>query len=145
MGPAGRVLGQALEQAGLQRSSTYVTNAVKHFKHEQRGKRRLHKSPNAYEVQQCRWWLDRELALIRPKLVVALGAIAARALMGKTMTLSRHRGRLLYWSEGTAGVLTMHPSAVLRMRDEPARAQALADLIRDLRVARDILKRLKNT
>ena len=95
VGPAGRVLDQALSAVGLDRCTVYVTNAVKHFKHEERGKRRLHKHPNRGEVQQCRWWLDRELALIDPRFVIALGPVAASALMGRTVVLTRERGRRL--------------------------------------------------
>ena len=95
VGPAGRILDLALEKAGLDRRSIYVINAVKHFKHEQRGKRRLHKHPNRDEVEKCRWWLDQELVLVKPRLVIALGALAARALMGRTVILSRERGRVL--------------------------------------------------
>lgn len=140
VGPAGRVLDQALEAIGLDRRSVYVTNAVKHFKHEMRGKRRIHKPPNQGEVSQCRWWLDQELALVEPKLVIALGATAARALMGRTLVLGRERGQLLRWADGRRGLATVHPSAVLRMPDEAARHQALADLIRDLRQALQLVE-----
>lgn len=135
VGPAGLVLDQALEAAGLDRGAVFVTNAVKHFKYEQSGKRRLHKQPNRYEVEQCRWWLDRELALVEPKLVVALGATAARALMRRTVVLKRDRGRLLRWADGRRGLATIHPSAVLRARDSEARHAALASLVSDLREA----------
>jgi uracil-DNA glycosylase len=118
VGPAGQVLDRPLEQAGLTRSAVYITNTVKHFKHEQRGKRRLHKRPNRYDIDQCRWWLDCELAAIEPKLVVALGATAASALMGRAVVLARERGRLLRWRDGRAGLATIHPSAVLRMPDD---------------------------
>jgi uracil-DNA glycosylase family protein len=87
VGPAGRILDDALQELKLERRSIYVTNAVKHFKHEQRGKRRIYKHPNRSELEQCRWWLDRELVLINPKLVIALGAVAAGALMGRTLSL----------------------------------------------------------
>jgi DNA polymerase len=133
VGPAGRVLDRALEAAGLDRASVYITNTVKHFKHEARGKRRLHKRPNQYEIEQCRWWLDRELQLVRPALVIALGATAAHALAGRAITLARDRGRLLSFPNGLQGMVTMHPSAILRMPDENARAAALAELIDDLR------------
>lgn len=139
VGPAGRVLDRALQQVGLDRGSVYLTNAVKHFKHEQRGKRRLHKHPNRAEIEQCRWWLDRELAMIEPELVVGLGAIAASALMGRAVTLSRERGRLLRWPDGHAGLATIHPSAVLRMPDEASRAKAFEGLVGDLRVAAEMI------
>lgn len=135
VGPAGRVLDQALTEAGLDRSETYVTNAVKHFKHEQRGKRRLHKKPNRGEVQQCRWWLDKELALVQPKLVVALGATAAAELMQRTVVLARERGRALPFAGGIPALVTMHPSAILRMQDEAEKTQAFADLVADLKQA----------
>ena len=135
VGPAGRILDLALEKAGLDRRSIYVTNAVKHFKHEQRGKRRLHKRTNRDEVEKCRWWLDQELVLVEPRLIVALGALAARALMGRTVILSRERGRLLRWANGRRGLATIHPSAVLRMPDEASRQSALSSLVRDFRQA----------
>lgn len=133
VGPAGKVLDNALEKVGLERDAIYVTNAVKHFKHEERGKRRLHKRPDRYEVEQCRWWLDKELALVDPLLVVALGRIAASALMGRTVTLTRERGRLLRWRDGRAGLATIHPSAVLRMRDDAQRSAAFGGFVDDLR------------
>jgi uracil-DNA glycosylase family protein len=135
VGPAGRILDLALEKAGLDRRSIYVTNAVKHFKYEQRGKRRLHKHPNRDAVEKCRWWLDQELVLVKPRLVIALGALAARALMGRTVILSRERGRLLHWANGRQGLATIHPSAVLRMPDEASRQSALSSLVRDFRQA----------
>jgi len=139
VGPAGRILDLALEEVGLNRRSIYVTNAVKHFKHEQRGKRRIHKHPNREEVKQCRWWLDQELELVKPKLVVALGAVAASALSGRTVVLMRQRGRLLHWAGGCRGLATIHPSAVLRMPDEASRHSALAGLVSDFREARRLL------
>jgi DNA polymerase len=135
VGPAGRILDLALEKAGLDRRSIYVTNAVKHFKHEQRGKRRLHKHPNRDEVEKCRWWLDQELVLVKPRLVIALGALAARALMGRTVILSHERGRLLHWANGRQGLATIHPSAVLRMPDDASRQSALSSLVSDFRQA----------
>jgi uracil-DNA glycosylase len=142
VGPAGHVLDRALNEAGLHRSAVYITNAVKHFKHEQRGKRRLHKRPNHYEIEQCRWWLDREFAAIEPKLVIALGATAASALMGRAVVLARERGRLLRWRDGRAGLATIHPSAVLRMPDESARTEALEGFAHDLRLALTLVKSL---
>ncbi len=131
IGPAGRVLDKALAEAGIDRERVYVTNAVKHFKHEERGKRRLHKHPNRHEIEQCRWWLDRELAVIEPRFTVALGAVAAAALMGRAVVLAHSRGRLLRWPDGRAGFATIHPSAVLRMPDEAARHAAFAGLLAD--------------
>lgn len=135
VGPAGRLLDQALAEAGLPRSATYVTNAVKHFKHEQRGKRRLHKQPNRGEVQACRWWLDQEFTLVRPKLVVALGATAAHEIVHKPIVLARTRGQHLTLDDGRHVMATVHPSAILRMPDDSARHQAFAAFVKDLREA----------
>lgn len=140
VGPAGRMLDAALAEVGLDRGATYVTNAVKHFKYEQRGKRRLHKHPNRGEVQACRWWLDREFALVRPKLVVALGAVAAHAILNRPIVLARTRGRILALPDGCSVVATMHPSAILRMPDETARRQAFVNFVSDLKQAVKIAK-----
>ena len=117
VGPAGQVFDRALADAGLDRARTYVTNAVKHFKFVRRGKRRIHDKPNGGEIQACRWWLQQELALIRPPLIVALGATAARSLFGKVVTISALRGRGHALPEGEAWV-TVHPSFLLRVRDD---------------------------
>ena len=135
VGPAGQMLNRALAEIGLDRGSVYVTNAVKHFKNEPRGKRRLHKRPDSREIQACRWWLDLELDVLKPKFVVALGATAAFALMGRTLVLARERGRLLRWSDGRAGLATIHPSAILRMRGEAERREAFSGFAGDLREA----------
>jgi DNA polymerase len=135
IGPAGRILDLALQKAGLDRHAIYVTNAVKHFKNEQRGKRRLHKRPNLDDVEKCRWWLDKELALVKPRLVIGLGALAAHALMGRKVILSRERGRLLRWADGSPGLATIHPSAVLCVPDDASRHSALLGLATDLRQA----------
>jgi uracil-DNA glycosylase len=135
IGPAGRILDRALQKSGLDRRAIYVTNAVKHFKHEQRGKRRLHKRPNPDEVEKCRWWLDKELALVKPRLVVGLGALAAHALMGRKVIISRVRGRLLHWADGRPGLATIHPSADLRMPDAASRQTAFLGLAKDLQQA----------
>ena len=113
----------------------YVTNVVKHFKYEQRGKRRLHKQPIAAKCDQCRWWLDRELALVQPRLVIALGATAARELMGRPVVLARERGRLVSFADGREGLVTIHPSAILRVPDEDARRQSFAAFVSDLKEA----------
>jgi uracil-DNA glycosylase len=134
VGPAGGVLDAALQEAGLARSQSYVTNVVKHFKWEPQGKRRLHKHPNRYEIEQCRWWLDKELLAVDPKLVVALGAFAASALMRRPVVLRRERGRLLRWADGRDGLATIHPSAVLRAPHGAKRALMLQDFIADLKV-----------
>ncbi|HLH11223.1 MAG TPA: UdgX family uracil-DNA binding protein [Methylovirgula sp.] len=135
VGPAGRILDSALAEVGLDRASAYVTNAVKHFKHEQRGKRRLHKHPNRGEVTACRWWLDRELALVDPKLILALGTTAAHALLNRPIVLGQNRGRVIGLENGRRVMATIHPSAVLRMRDDAARHQAFAEFVADLREA----------
>ena len=132
VGPAGRLLDRALSEAGIERRRIYVTNAVKHFKFEQRGKRRLHKKPNAYEIERCRWWLDQELALIKPSLTVALGATAARALAGRVVTISRLRGGIVTWRDGRRGFATVHPSALLRMPDPADKEREYRHFIRDL-------------
>ncbi|ASG22919.1 UdgX family uracil-DNA binding protein [Nitrospirillum viridazoti] len=138
VGPAGRILDDALAAAGLQRDDLFVTNAVKHFKHEMRGKRRMHQRPNQGEVEACRWWLDRELALVQPAVIVALGATAARSLMGLTVALVREGGKPLAWADGRPGIATYHPSAVLRARDDAARARTYDALVAALRQARDM-------
>jgi uracil-DNA glycosylase family protein len=136
VGPAGRVLDRAIADAGLDRVKIFVTNAVKHFKFEERGKRRLHKRPNVYEVDQCRWWLDQERALVRPDLVVALGVTAARGVLGRTVTLAKVRGEILMQSGGGRVLVTIHPSYLLRIeRDasEVEKADAWRRFVEDLR------------
>jgi uracil-DNA glycosylase family protein len=140
VGPAGRLLDRALKESGLDRSKVFVTNVVKHFKHEQRGKRRIHKLPNRYEVQQCRWWLDREIAIVRPKLVVALGTTAAREIAGRPITISRERGRLIRIDEGCNALATNHPAAILRIREETSRNDAYTAFISDLKLAKRLVK-----
>jgi uracil-DNA glycosylase len=135
VGPAGHILDDALAEAGLDRSRIYVTNAVKHFKHEQRGKRRLHKKPNQNEIEICRWWLERELALVEPKLIVALGATAARSLFSRSIVLSRNRGKLLRFIGNRPGVVTLHPSAILRVPNPAARHQAMSSFTDDIKAA----------
>jgi uracil-DNA glycosylase family protein len=137
VGPAGRVLDEALESAKLDRSSIYLTNAVKHFKHELRGKKRLHKRPNRYEIERCRWWLDKELAIIRPRVVVALGATAAEALLDRPVSIGRERNKVLEFA-GKQALITMHPSAILRMRESADRASAMKLLVRDLKHVREL-------
>ena len=137
VGPAGRVLGQALEEAGIDRRRVFITNAVKHFKFEQRGKRRLHKRPNTYEIDRCRWWIAIEKAIIKPKVVVALGATAARSLLGKSVTISSVRGDILTQSDGTPLVVTIHPSYLLRIDDADDRAREYRRFVEDLRSSRN--------
>jgi DNA polymerase len=118
VGPAGQLFDRALAEAGVDRERTYVTNAVKHFKFVRRGKRRIHDKPNGGEIAACRWWLQQELALVRPPLVVALGATAARSLFGKVVTISSLRGRGHALAEGGEAWVTVHPSFLLRVRDD---------------------------
>jgi DNA polymerase len=120
VGPAGQLLDRALAEAGIDRARIYVTNAVKHFKYEVRGKRRIHQRPNSGEVEACRWWVERELGLLRPRLAVALGATAARALSGHAGSLSSLRGRPLRFRGGLPGLVTVHPSYLLRLPDPAA-------------------------
>jgi DNA polymerase len=133
VGPAGAVFDDALEKAGIDRSTVYVTNAVKHFKFLPRGKRRIHNKPDAGEITACRWWIDHERELIRPEVTVALGATAARSLIGKVVTISKVRGEPLTLADGSECWVTTHPSAILRMPDEEARHEARALMIRDLK------------
>lgn len=134
VGPAGRIFDKALAEAGIPRDRAYITNAVKHFKFAPRGKRRLHKSPNAFEIDRCKWWLDRELALIRPRLTVALGATAARSLAGRPLAIGQNRGRILAFPGGLQGLVTVHPSSLLRVPDPEARHRAYAEFVKDLGV-----------
>ena len=135
VGPAGQMFDRALEQAGIDRARVYVTNAVKHFKFEPRGKRRIHAKPDAGEITACRWWIEQELALIRPKVTVALGATAARSLFGKAMTISAARGRPLALPDSGEAWVTLHPSFLLRLPDEIARHEEFARFVSDLKAA----------
>jgi uracil-DNA glycosylase len=132
-GPAGQLLDRALAAAGIERSQVYVTNAVKHFKFEPRGKRRLHKTPGGREIQACRWWLERELALVKPELVVALGATAAQSLLGRSVRILSERGSLVEHPGGFTVLITVHPSFLLRLPDADARQREFAAFLRDLR------------
>ena len=142
VGPAGQLLDQALEEARIDRASVYVTNAVKHFKHERRGKRRLHQTPDTSEIAACRWWLDQELALVRPRVVVALGATAARAILGKAVTISRTRGAPIPLEHGTEAWVTVHPSFLLRVPDEARKAAERTRFVEDLREIGERVKTL---
>ncbi len=135
VGPAGRILNQALQDAGIGREQTFVTGAVKHFKHEMRGKRRLHKRPNNYEVERCKIWLDFERRLVRPSTIVALGVTAARSLTGRTVTISKVRGEPLALADGTRLVVTIHPAALLRIPDDHERDAAYRHFVADLKAA----------
>ena len=140
VGPAGRLLDQALEAAGIDRDRVYVTNAVKHFKWQPRGKRRIHQKPNAVEVAACSHWLDRELALVRPGVVVCLGATAAQALLGRTFRLTRHRGEFVEWDREPRITATVHPSSILRSPDDVSRRSAFESFVADLRMVAGTLQ-----
>ncbi len=135
IGPAGRILDQALQDAGIAREETFVTNAVKHFKHEMRGKRRLHKRPNTYEIERCKVWLDVERGLVKPSTIIALGATAARSLTGRTVTIGKVRGKPLQMGDGTKLVVTVHPSSLLRIEDDNERHAAYRGFVADLKAA----------
>jgi DNA polymerase len=143
VGPAGKVLDRALAQAGIDRKTVFVTNAVKHFKHEQQGKRRLHKRPNKGEIEICRWWVSHELALIKPRLVVALGATALHSLAGYAGTMESARGQPLKTREGAALRATIHPSYLLRLQDHDEKEAQYARFVGDLKKAKAAAARLK--
>jgi len=134
VGPAGRELDRALEAAGLVREEIYLTNVVKHFKFEERGKRRIHQTPRKGEIDACTPWLDTEIKLVRPLALVALGATAAKALLGGTFRVTQHRGELI--DSGLAPIVTatIHPSVIVRERDDESRRRARDELADDLRV-----------
>jgi DNA polymerase len=134
VGPAGHVLDSALAEAGLDRARLYVTNAVKHFKFVPRGRRRIHEKPSDGDIQACRFWLERERDLVRPRLTVALGASAARALLGRSVTISRERGRAIGLPGGGSGFVTVHPSFLLRLPDEASKQREYAAFVSDLRM-----------
>jgi uracil-DNA glycosylase len=133
VGPAGRLLDQALEEAGIDRSQTYVTNVVKHFKWEPRGKRRIHAKPNAAEIAACRPWLEAEISLIKPEVIVCLGATAAQALLGKQFRVSRQRGEFVKSSLAPRVMATVHPSSILRAPDDETRRVERQRFIDDLK------------
>jgi DNA polymerase len=134
VGPAGRELDRALELAGIDRDATYVTNAVKHFKFRERGKRRIHDKPTHAEVLACRPWLDRELGLLKPRALVALGATAAQELLGRDFRVTRQHGQLVDSSLAPLVTATIHPSAILRARDDDERRELRETMVADLRV-----------
>lgn len=136
VGPAGRILDEALGEAGIARDDVYLTNAVKHFRFVERGPRRIHKAPAVAHIRACLPWLTAELAAVRPRVVVALGATAARAVLGRDVTVGEVRGRVLDETDARV-VVTAHPSSVLRLREKAERAAALAALVADLRTASD--------
>jgi DNA polymerase len=133
VGPAGRLLDRALEEAGIDRSIVYVTNVVKHFKWEPRGKRRIHSKPNAAEIRACRPWLETEIALVKPRVVVCLGATAAQALLGNAFKVSRQRGAFVPSSLAPLVTATVHPSSILRAPDDETRREEMSRFVQDLR------------
>jgi DNA polymerase len=139
VGPAGQLLDVALEEAGIDRRRTYVTNAVKHFKFTPRGRRRVHQSPSPEEIDICRFWLDAERSAVNPTLLVLLGGSAARAVLGRPVAVTRERGRPFRLPDGTAALLTVHPAYLLRQPDETAYAREYAGFVADLRIVRDLI------
>ena len=135
VGPAGRILDEGLETAGIPRSSVYLTNAVKHFRWVRRGKRRLHEKPNSQQVRACRPWLEAEVEAVRPRLLVLMGATAAQSILGPTFRVTQHRGKVIPTPLGTPAVPTVHPSSILRAPDEASRAEVMAAFVSDLRSA----------
>ena len=135
------MLDRALEAAGIERGEVYITNAVKHFKNEPRGKRRLHKKPDTSEIDACRWWLDNELEIVRPAVAVALGTTAARALMRKALSINANRGRLIALPGGAEGLITVHPSYLLRLQDERDKRREFDLLVKDLRLAAEAARK----
>src|SRR3954465_11295883 len=140
VGPAGRMLDRALEEAGIERKRVFVTNAVKHFKYEMRGKRRLHKRPNAYEIDRCRWWQNLERTIVKPAVIVTLGATAARSVLGRLTTITALRGRPVPLEDGATAFVTIHPSALLRIDDRADKEQAYGNFVADLKRARKPLR-----
>jgi DNA polymerase len=134
VGPAGGVLAKALADAGIERRVVFVTNAVKHFKFESRGRRRLHKRPNAYEIDKCHWWLDIEQAILKPEIIVALGATAIRSVSGRPLSVNKIRGRLISLPNGRQMLATIHPSYILRIEDENDKRTQYKQFVADLKV-----------
>lgn len=138
VGPAGKMFDAVIDEAGIDRHKTYVTNAVKHFKFEPRGKRRIHSKPNAGEVRACRWWLDGELALTKPDIVVALGATAAQSLLGKAVPITRMRGQVFEREDGLRIFLTIHPSFILRIREKEEKQAERQRFLDDMRAVKKL-------
>ncbi len=135
VGPAGQMLDRALQDAGIERKKVYVTNAVKHFKFVPRGKIRLHQKPTTGEIRACRQWYERELAAIKPALVVAMGATAAQSVFGKITPINRNRGRLVVLDDGIKALVTVHPSYLLRLPDAQSRTREYERFVDDLKIA----------
>ena len=139
VGPAGGVLVKALQDAEIDRKMVFVTNAVKHFKFEPRGKRRLHKRPNAYEIDRCHWWVDYERKIIRPDVIVALGATAIRSVSGSPTTINKICGRVISLADGGHMLATIHPSYILRIEDDADKRRQYRQFVADLKVCRKFL------
>ena len=139
VGPAGRELDRGLEAAGIERRDAYLTNVVKHFKFEERGKRRIHQTPKRFEIDACQPWLEAELDVVKPEALVLLGAVAAKALLGSSFKVTQHRGELLDSDLAPIVSATIHPSAILRQRDEASRVREREAFARDLRVVAEAL------
>jgi len=146
VGPAGQILNRALDEAGIDRDKVYVTNVVKHFKFVPRGKIRLHQKPNTPEIKACRQWYERELAAVRPALVVAMGATAAQSVFGKITQIGKNRGHLIDLAEAgvdTKALVTVHPSYLLRLPDAEAKEREYANFVKDMKLAASFLHKLK--
>lgn len=143
VGPAGKLLDKALEEAGINRNEVYVTNAVKHFKWEPKGKRRIHKKPNGREIAACRPWLEAELSVLKPKVLVCLGATAAQALLGKDFRVSRQRGQFIQSELAENTVATVHPSSILRAPDEETRHREMALFVADLKKIAKVIQSVR--
>jgi len=143
VGPAGKLLDEALTEAGIDRAQTYVTNVVKHFKWEPRGKRRIHKKPNSQEIHACRPWLEAEIALVKPKVIVCLGATAAQALLGSQFKVTRQRGQFIESSLAPYVITTVHPSSILRAPDDETRHAEKRQFINDLKQVAHVLLKTK--
>ena len=141
VGPAGRLLDKGLREAGIKRNQVYVTNVVKHFKWspDERGKRRIHKKPRSSEIEACRPWLDAEIRLVKPEIIVCLGATAAQALLGKTFSVTRQRGQLVESTLAPNVIATVHPSSILRARDEVSRQLQIREFVADLKKVASLL------
>jgi DNA polymerase len=140
VGPAGRFLAGALQEAGIDRRETFVTNAVKHFKWIERGKRRIHEKPSLTEVRACNPWLLAEIQTVTPRVIVCMGATAAQALLGPRFRVTQHRGEILRFSDSARIVATVHPAAILRARDADERHRATAEFVADLRAAAALVR-----
>lgn len=142
VGPAGKVLDKALADAGIPRDDVYVTNAVKHFKWEERGKRRLHSKPSARQVDACRPWLEAEMTVVAPRLIVCLGATASQSLLGRAFRLTKHRGEVINGDGQRAIMATIHPSAIIRQPDDASRHQAYREFVADLKKAKSAVEKM---